>query len=74
MKRIGAFWKGKEGSKAVLTGAIDLLGDDIKICVCKNDKKENVNEPDYHILRMENRKPEPKDQAPAPQADERLPF
>jgi hypothetical protein len=74
MKRIGAFWKGKPESKAVLTGSIDLLGTDIRICVCKNDKKENINEPDYHSLRMEERKPEPKDQTPAPQPEERLPF
>jgi len=38
MKRIGAFWKAKEGSKAVLTGSIDLLGEEIKIGVFKNDK------------------------------------
>jgi uncharacterized protein (DUF736 family) len=74
MKRIGAFWKGKPDSKAVLTGSIDLLGADIRVCVCKNDKKEKENEPDYYILRMEERKPQQPQQSGDQPPQENLPF
>jgi hypothetical protein len=53
--RIGSLWAGKQGSKALLTGAIDLLGEDIRIVVFKNDKKEEGSkQPDYHIVRSKD--------------------
>lgn len=48
--RIGGLWKGKEGSKALLSGSIDLLGEDIRVVIFKNDKKEG-KQPDYFIVR-----------------------
>jgi hypothetical protein len=50
--RIGALWEGKKDSKALLTGTLDFLGEDIRIVVFKNDKKEaGSKQPDYHIVR-----------------------
>ena len=51
LKRIGAAWKGKPGSKALLTGFITVAGKKQRWMLFKNDKKTNgSSEPDYVIL------------------------
>jgi uncharacterized protein (DUF736 family) len=53
-KQIGALWKPKRDSKAVLTGTIDFLGEPIAVGIFKNENKEKDNYPDYHIVRLIN--------------------
>ena len=50
LKRIGAAWKGKPNSKALLTGAITVAGKKQRWMLFKNDKKTEDREPDYVIL------------------------
>jgi len=50
LKRIGAAWKGKPGSKALLTGSITVAGKKQRWMLFKNDKKTEEREPDYVIL------------------------
>jgi hypothetical protein len=54
LKRIGVLWKPKEGSKskAVLSGSIDLLGEEVRVVVLKNDRKEKPSHPDFQIVRV----------------------
>ncbi len=57
LRKIGALWRGKEGSKAVLSGSIELLGEPIRIMVFKAEKKAGKG-PDYTICRaLEDEKP-----------------
>jgi uncharacterized protein (DUF736 family) len=51
-KRIGCLWKAKEGSKAKLTGIIELLGEELPIGIFTNEKKDKPNQPDYNIVRF----------------------
>jgi hypothetical protein len=52
LKRIGAAWKGKPESKALLTGTITIDGKRQRWLLFKNDKKQgsSSSEPDYVIL------------------------
>jgi hypothetical protein len=51
LKRIGAAWKGKQGSKALLTGSITVAGKKQRWMLFKNDHKpDGSKEPDYVIL------------------------
>lgn len=50
LKRIGAAWKGKPDSKAMLTGIISIDGKRQRWLLFKNDKKQQASEPDYVIL------------------------
>lgn len=50
LKKIGSLWVAKDGQKAVLSGVIELLGQDIRVGVFKNAKVEG-NQPPYAILR-----------------------
>jgi uncharacterized protein (DUF736 family) len=54
LKRVGVLWKPKEGqqTKSVLSGSIELLGEDIRVVILKNEKKEKANQPDYQIMRV----------------------
>lgn len=51
LRNIGGLWKAKEGSKCVLSGTIDLLGQPIRIGVFKNENTEG-NRPPYDIVRF----------------------
>ena len=68
LKRIGSLWKPKEGQKAVLSGVIELLGQDIRVGIFKNDKAEGT-QPPYSILRY----PE-NDSRDQQQQDDGVPF
>jgi uncharacterized protein (DUF736 family) len=76
LRDIGGLYKGKEGSKMLLSGSIDFLGDRIRIGIFKNDRKEKDSHPDYRICRvLDDDKPSGQSQASAPVADqEDLPF
>lgn len=59
LKNCGALWKGKPGSKALLTGNIEIgthpNTQQIKIMMFKNDKKDPENpadekKPDYRLV------------------------
>jgi len=84
LKRIGAAWKGKPGSKALLTGSITIAGKKQRWMLFKNDHKPaDSKEPDYLIL--SGTEPEvddfaqqsmmaPTGPAPASDLDENIPF
>jgi len=53
MVKIGALWKAREGSKAVLSGKIG----DANLLVFKNNfKKEGSKQPDYIVYVAESKK------------------
>lgn len=65
IRKIGSLWKAKEGQKAVLTGTIELLGEELRIGVYRNEKAEG-NQPPYNIVRFTddpNREPAPEQQS-----------
>jgi hypothetical protein len=47
LEKLGALWKGKTGSKAVLTG---MLEDKRRIFVFKNEDKKSDKHPDYRLV------------------------
>jgi uncharacterized protein (DUF736 family) len=49
-RNIGGLWTGKEGSKAKLSGVIDLLGLSIRVAIFQNTEKKNERGPDYSIV------------------------
>lgn len=49
MEKIGALWKGKPGSKAVLSGSIEIGGKKYRALVFRNEDKEG-KQPDYRIM------------------------
>lgn len=49
LEKIGALWKGKPGSKAVLSGSIEVGGKKYRALIFKNDDKEG-KQPDYRIM------------------------
>lgn len=53
MIKLGALWKGKEGSKAVLSGSVNS---DTRIVILKNEYKQEEKHPDYLIFLAENQK------------------
>lgn len=56
MTKIGALWM-KEGKKdKYMSGVIKVDGQEIKIVVFKNDRKESDKHPDYNIMLSEERK------------------
>jgi hypothetical protein len=54
MTKIGAFWKGKPGSKAKITGKIKLgEADEIRVGLFENEKRpDKPTDPDYVLLQM----------------------
>jgi uncharacterized protein (DUF736 family) len=55
-QKIGALWKRKsEGGKTFLSGVIQDLRGDIQIAVFINDRKEKDNQPDFNIVRSEQK-------------------
>ncbi len=55
-QKIGALWKRKsQDGKTFLSGVISDLRGDIQIAVFVNDRKEKDNQPDYNIVRSEQR-------------------
>lgn len=50
LRKIGALWlrKSKDG-KDYMSGVLNDISGDIRICVFKNDKKENDKQPDYTL-------------------------
>ena len=55
-QKIGALWaKQTTDGRKFLTGVISDLRGDINIAVFKNDRKERENQPDYNIVRSEQR-------------------
>jgi uncharacterized protein (DUF736 family) len=55
-QKIGALWirKTQEG-KSFLSGVLNDLSGDIQIAVFRNDRKEKDNQPDYNIVRSEQK-------------------
>lgn len=72
-KQIGALWRGKEGSSAVLTGTIDLLGEPIRICIFNNEKEKETH-PDYRIVRFLDDKPQRQNEQVTEDDGQNLPF
>lgn len=53
LKKLASLWKGKPGSKALLTGKTDAqLGawSNMKVVMFKNDKGGNEKRPDYRLM------------------------
>lgn len=50
LEKIGAFWKGKPGSKAVLTGSIEVGGKKYRALVFRNEDKKGDKHPDYRVM------------------------
>jgi uncharacterized protein (DUF736 family) len=55
-QKIGALWKRKsQDGKTFLSGVIQDLRGDINIAVFVNDRKDKDNQPDYNIVRSEQK-------------------
>jgi len=51
LDRVGAFWKPRPGSKAVLTGALEVDGRKLRVGLYKNEwKAPGSRDPDYRLL------------------------
>ena len=55
--KIGALWRRttQDGKKTFLSGIIQDIRGDIQIAVFLNDRKEKENQPDFNIVRSEQR-------------------
>lgn len=55
-QKIGALWKRKtQDGKTFLSGVIQDMRGDINVAVFANDRKEKDNQPDFNIVRSEQR-------------------
>lgn len=50
LEKIGALWKGKPGSKALLSGSIETDGKKRRVLIFKNEDKKGDKHPDYRIM------------------------
>ena len=62
LEKLGALWKGKPGSKAVLSGKLE---DGRRILVFKNEDKKTDKHPDFRLVVDDGQEEKPK-----PQTDE----
>ena len=79
LRKIGSFWKAKGDSKCKLSGTIDFLGDNIRVGIMINDKKDNAKAPDYSLVRfLDDEKPADNKATtadnPPPHNDDNCPF
>lgn len=82
LRRVGAMWKPKPGSKVLGTGVVAINGFKQRFFVMRNDRKTpGSREPDYRLLSSDA--PEPDDYAERPAAvasqaaeaeDDSIPF
>ena len=55
-QKIGALWKRKtQDGKVFLSGVLQDITGDIQIAVFANDRKEKDNQPDFNIVRSEQK-------------------
>jgi uncharacterized protein (DUF736 family) len=55
-QKIGALWKRKtQDGKTFLSGVIQDIRGDINVAVFANDRKDKDNQPDFNIVRSEQR-------------------
>ena len=51
---VGSLWRPDEGKPYVLSGTVKIDGEDVRIAVFKNDKKESDRHPDFRISAYED--------------------
>jgi uncharacterized protein (DUF736 family) len=49
LKSVGSLWRGKQGSKAVLTGTLKVDGGDARILVFVNEERKTDKHPEFRI-------------------------
>lgn len=50
LQKIGAFWKAKPGSKALVNGQIEIDGKKMRVGLYENNHKTKDTSPDYTLL------------------------
>lgn len=49
LTKIGALWNGKQGSKAVFNGSVEIGGQKYKVLIFPNEDKSNDKQPDFRV-------------------------
>ena len=75
LRKIGAAWRGKDGSKAALSGSLDFLGESLRFVVVKNEHRKGDRDPEFLVMRVlpDDEKGETKP-APASRPASDVPF
>ena len=50
LRKIGAFWKPREGAKSLGSGVVTVAGMKQKFVMFKNDYKDKDTQPDYNLM------------------------
>ena len=51
LKNIGVLWRVKDSETVIASGNIELLGEPIKVMICKVKEKKKDSYPDFNIVR-----------------------